>query len=1065
VKLADISIRRPVFALVLIALLVVLGTFSYGRVGVDLFPNIDFPVITVTVIYPGADPASMESKVADPIEEAVNSMAGINALRSTNLEGVTQVIMEFELEVNVDQAAQDARDRVAAILRNLPEGIEPPVVQKFDVGAAPIMSIALSGNLPARELTTISEDMVKEQLQRLQGVGSVDMVGGREREIHVLVDPAKLAGMGFTVEDLANALRMQNLELPAGRILEGQRELTVKTKGEVRSTEEIADIIMPGPGGTIIRVRDVATVEDGAEEARSWSSMNGVSAVALVIRKQSGGNSVEIASAVRTELENLRPRVEAMGAKISMPTDTSTYIEHSINDVKFDLVFGGVLAVVIILFFLHDFRATIISAVAIPTSVIATFAFIDYMGFTFNNMTMLALSLSIGILIDDAIVVVENIYRHLALGKDPMRAASEGTGEIGLAVLATTASIVAVFVPVAFMKGIIGRFFYQFGLTVGFAVAVSALVSFTLTPMLAARLLRQDHGKINPVFRPVKWFLDRIDDAYRGVLRWALQHRFITLTAAFLSLFGACALVTQVTTEFIPEEDRAEFQVNVETPTGTSLELTTAFAEALAKDLRDNGPGIEESFLTIGGGAQGQVNQATIHVLMSGAKTRPFHQKDVMSWVRTRYADVKDAVIAAVPISAVGGGGGFRSQAIQYNIRGRDLDELKAAADALVAELDKVEGFVDLDTTFRGGKPELAIEIDRERAAALGVPVASIATTIRALIAGDKVTELKDGLDIYDVTMQLSDEKKTGFAALANLKVRSITRDLVDLASVVTVTHTEGPSQIERQARQRQVTVLANLEGLSLGEATPIVTEAAGRVVPPHLTSEFVGMAEVMQESFGYMLSALLLAVIFVFMLLAAQFNHLLHPITIMVSLPLSVVGAFGGLYVTGMTLNIFSMIGVIMLMGLVVKNAILLVDYTNTLRERGMSVVDALLEAGPVRLRPILMTTAAMIFGMLPVAMALSEGGETRAPMAVTVIGGLVTSTVLTLVVVPVVYTLFDQLGAWILRILGSKGRGDNQWKPGKHTGVVAVVHEGAKPVVEQGRKSPGSDEPKHGL
>jgi HAE1 family hydrophobic/amphiphilic exporter-1 len=1064
VKLADISIRRPVFAIVLIALLVVLGTFSYGRVGVDLFPNIDFPVITVTVVYPGADPASMESKVADPIEEALNSMAGINTLRSVNLEGVTQVILEFELEVDVDQAAQDARDRVSAILRNLPQGIDPPVVQKFDVGAAPIMSIALSGDLPPRELTTIADDIVKDQVQRLQGVGAVDMVGGREREIHVLVDPARLAGMGFTVEDLANALRAQNLELPAGRVLEGQRELTVKTKGEVRSTDEIADIILLGGGGTIIRVRDVATVEDGAEEARSWSSMNGASAVALVIRKQSGGNSVEIAREVRAELENLRPRVEALGARISTPTDTSTFIEHSINDVKFDLVFGGVLAVVIILFFLHDFRATIISAVAIPTSVVATFAFIDYMGFTFNNMTMLGLSLSIGILIDDAIVVVENIYRHLSMGKDPVRAASEGTGEIGLAVLATTASIVAVFLPVAFMKGIVGRFFFQFGLTVSFAVAVSALVSFSLTPMLSSRMLRQEHGKILFVFRPVKWFLDRVDDAYRGVLRWALRHRFLTLMAAFLSLVGAVGLVTQVTTEFLPQEDRAEFQVNVETPTGTSLELTTLFAEALAKDLRDNGPGIEETFLTIGGGAQGQVNQASIHVLMTGAKTRPYHQNDVMSWVRGRYADVEDAVIAVVPVNLVGGGGGgFRSQAIQFNIRGRDYDELNAAAEALVAELDKIDGFVDLDTTFRGGKPELAIEIDRERAAALGVPVASIATTIRALIAGDKVTELKDGLDIYDVTMQLPDEKKTGFAALSNLKVRSATGQLVDLASVVRVAHTEGPSQIERQARQRQVTVLANLEGgLSLGQATPMVKELAAKVVPPHLTTDFVGMAEVMTESFGYMISALFLAIIFVYMLLAAQFNSFVHPFTIMLSLPLSVVGAFGGLYLTGMTLNIFSMIGVIMLMGLVVKNAILLVDYTNTLRERGMNVVDALLEAGPVRLRPILMTTAAMIFGMLPVALAISEGGEARAPMAVTVIGGLVTSMLLTLVVIPVVYSLFDQVASKTMRVFGSKRSIDQEWKPGKQTGVVAVVHDGGKPVAEYGRKSPGSDEPK---
>jgi HAE1 family hydrophobic/amphiphilic exporter-1 len=1025
-KISDISIRRPVFAVMLIAALFVLGVFSYPRVGVDLFPNIDFPMITVIVVYPGADPASMESKVADPIEETLNSMAGIKTLRSINLESVTQVILEFELEVDVDQAAQDARDRVSAILRSLPQGIDPPVVQKFDVGAAPIMAVALAGDLPARELTRAAEELVKEQIQRLPGVGSVEMVGGREREIHVLVDPAKLAGVGYTVEDVANSLRAQNLELPAGRIQEGQRELTVKTKGEVRSTEEIADIIISGLGGAILRVRDVATVEDDAEEARSWSSMNGQAAVALVIRKQSGSNSVEIAQAVRAELAALRPRVEAMGIQISIPTDTSTYIEHSIHDVEFDLIFGGLLAVVIILFFLHDFRATIISALAIPTSVVATFAFVDYMGFSFNNMTMLALSLSIGILIDDAIVVVENIHRHLSMGKDPVRAASEGTSEIGLAVLATTASIVAVFVPVAFMEGIIGRFFYQFGLTVSFAVAVSALVSFTLTPMLSSILLRQDHGKINPVFRPVKWLIDQIERGYRWQLRWSLRHRFLTVLAALLSLVGAVALVTRVTAEFIPQEDRAEFQVNIETPVGTSLELTSAFVEAVAQDLRDNGPGIEQTFITIGEGAQGQVNAGSIHAIMSPAKTRPYHQLDVMAWVRNRYADVEDATIAVVPVNMIGGSGGMRSQAIQFNIRGRDLDELNRAAAALVAELDKIDGFVDLDTTYRGGKPELAIEIDRERAASMGVPVAAIATTIRSLIAGDKVTELKDGVDIYDVTMQLPQQEKAGFAALSNLKVRSMTGQLVDLASVVRVAHTEGPSQIERQARQRQVTVLANLDGIALGEATKLVEEAAARVVPAHLTQDFVGMAEVMKESFLAMIVALMLAVIFVYMLLAAQFNSFVHPFTIMLSLPLSVVGAFGGLYLSQMTLNIFSMIGVIMLMGLVTKNAILLVDYTNTLRARGLSVMDALLEAGPVRLRPILMTTAAMIFGMLPVALAMSEGGEVRAPMAITVIGGLVTSMLLTLVVIPVVYSLLDGMTSRRRRPVPVEGGGE---------------------------------------
>jgi len=1011
VKIAEISIRRPVFALVLVGVLIVLGTFSYPRVGVDLFPNVDFPFITVTVVYPGADPASMESKVADPIEEAVNTMSGIKVLRSVNVESVTQVFIQFDLEVDVDQAAQDVRDRVSGILSILPKGIEPPKVQKLDVGSAPIMSVALSGKLEPRELTRLADDVVKDRIQRVNGVGAVELIGGREREIHVLIRPADLTGLGFTVEDVSRALVSQNLEMPAGRVELGTRELTVKTRGEVRSVQEIRDIILSGAAGAVVRLSQVADVVDGAEEARSWSSMDGTSAVALTVRKQSGANTVKIAKLVRAEVEQLTAQLEKEGAAVSIPSDWSGYIERSIDDVQFDLLFGGILAVVIILFFLHDPRSTLISAVAIPSSVVATFWFIDFMGFTFNNMTMLALSLSVGILIDDAIVVIENIFRHLAQGKKATDAANDATSEIGLAVLATTASLIAVFLPVAFMKGIVGRFFYQFGLTVSFAVAVSALVSFTVTPMLASRLLRAHHEGARPfvIFRPFAWFLDRIEHGYRRIIGWALRNRWKTLGIAFVCMIGSCALVTRVPQEFIPPEDRAEFEVQVELPIGSSLALTTKYIEVVASDLRKNAPGVAHTFVTVGGGEQGQVNQGKIAVQLTPRKQRPFHQTDVMAWVRERYGDVKSATFSVAPINAVSGGG-FRSQQIQFNIRGKDLDELARAADALVAELKKNPGFVDVDTTHRGGRPELAVDVNRERAADLGVPVAAVATTLRALIAGDKVSELKEGLDIFDVTMALPEQLKSGFQRLENLKVRSSSGQLVDLANVVEVVPESGPAAIERQGRQRQITVLSNLDGVPLGDGITKLQAASKKVVPGHLTTDFAGMAQVMAESFQYMGVALLLAVVFVYMLLAAQFNSFVHPFTIMLSLPLSLIGAFGALFISGMTRNIFSMIGVIMLMGLVTKNAILLVDYTNTLRGRGMALNDALLEAGPVRLRPILMTTAAMVFGMLPVALALSEGGETRAPMAITVIGGLLTSMLLTLVVVPVVYSLLAQ-------------------------------------------------------
>lgn len=1007
-RLADVSIRRPVFAVMMIAALLVFGLLAYPRIGVDLFPNVEFPVVTVTATYPGADPETMETKVADPIEAAINTLSGIKALRSTNLESVTQVVVEFELEVSTEQAVQDIRDRVSGILANLPSGIDPPVIQKFDVGAAPIMSVALAGKLAPQALTHLADKVVKERIQRVPGVGGIDLVGKREREIQVILDTARLAARGITVDDVANAIRSQNLELPAGYFDSGARELTVKTKGEVKTAAEIADVVIPSVPGAIVKVRDVAEVVDGMEEARSASFLDGQSAISLVIRKQSGTNTVAVAHDVRKALLEIRPQIERAGATLAIPTDNSTYIERSIHDVQFDLMFGAFLAVVIILLFLRDLRATLISAIAIPTSVIASFAFMQWMNFTFNNMTMLALSLSIGILIDDAIVVIENIHRHLESGKSAMQAASDASAQIFLAVLATTSSILAVFVPVAFMKGIVGRFFFQFGLTVSVAVAVSMLVSFTLTPMFASRFLNASHGPTNFVSRGMESFLVAVERAYGSLLGAALRRRLLTLVAAFIALVASFVLVSRVKTEFLPPEDRGQFSVNVELPTGTSLDATNTVSEAVAKDLKANAPGVLHTLTTVGGGAQGQVNLAQIQVVMNGSKERPFTQQDLMAWVRARLAQTGDANITVQEINVVGGSA-FRSQPIQFFIRGPDMDTLVRAADGLKKELSTIPGMVDLDTTYRGGKPEVAIGIDRERAADLGVPVSSIASTVRALMGGDPVSQLKDGVDLYDITLRLPRPERARIEMLPNLQVRSVSGPLIDLANVTHVARDEGPSQIERQARQRQVTVLAGLQGLPLGEATKMVNAAAKKTVPPDLVTGYVGMADTMAESFRYMGIALFLAVVLVYMILAAQFDSFLQPLTIMLSLPLSVIGAFGALFLTRMTLNIFSMIGIIMLMGLVTKNAILLVDFANQLRNEGKTVPEALVQAGMVRLRPILMTTAAMIFGMMPVALALSEGGQTRAPMAVCVIGGLITSTMLTLVVVPVVYSLAD--------------------------------------------------------
>ena len=1016
-KLADVSIRRPVLATVMVGTLVVFGVTSYPNVGVDLFPNIEFPIATVTAIYPGADPETIETKVIEKLEEQIGTVAGIDFMVATAQENVGTVIIQFVLERSADQAVQDVRDKVAAAMRDLPPDLDAPIVQKLDIGAAPIMSLAVGGDLPPRELTALAKDVVKAKLQTIYGVGGIELVGKSEREIHVWLNPGALQQYGLAASDVMQALAAQNVEIPGGRLNAPGVEWTVKTRGQVSSAAALGDMVITSAAGAPIRISDVARIEYGQEEIRSVAMLNGQSAIGLTVRKASGANTVEVAERVREAVKELEGRLPA-GVTISTPLDNSTYIEASIGSVRFDLIFGGLLAIFIILFFLHDWRATLISALALPASVIGTVAFIHVMGFTFNNMTMLALTLSIGMLIDDAIVVIENIHRHLEMGKPPKQAAREATAEIGLAVMATTGAIIAVFLPVAVMKGIVGRFFLQFGLTVVFAVSVSLLVAFTITPAYAARLLEtHDKKRKNPLVRPIEAFLSFIERMYRATLGAALRHPVITMVLATAIFVGSLSLAATLKGEFLPPEDRGDFAVRVELPQGTDLGITRDYITELATQIRAV-PGIASTFTTIGAGAQGEVHTGIIQVSAVGKRERAFTQTQLMSFVRSMVAERRDATISVEKVDAFGGGGAFKQADVQYNIRGKDLVELEKTAREMLAALAKSGGYVDLDTSFRGGKPEVQISIDRNRAADLGVPVALLAATIRTYFAGEKASELLTPEGRWDVRARLGAKYRADPNEILGLTVRSATTgQLIPLSQLVTVHMGTGAGKITRQDRQRQVTLYANLQGKSLGEATAEVSALATKIVPAEMDHDFAGMAKVMGESFGYMGQALVLAILLVYLILAAQFESFLHPLTIMFSLPFAVVGAFGALLVTGMTLNIFTFIGLIMLMGLVTKNAILLVDYTNTLRATGMSRRDALLAAGPVRLRPILMTTAAMIFGMIPVAISQEVGAEQRGPMAVAVIGGLITSTVLTLVVVPVVYELFDRLKDLVLR------------------------------------------------
>jgi HAE1 family hydrophobic/amphiphilic exporter-1 len=1018
-KLSDVSIARPIFTAMMMMAVIVFGAVMFTRLSVDLFPKVDFPIVTITTVYPGADPETMESKVADPIEEAVNSLSGIDQLRSTSLEGVAQVFVQFQLGVNLDAAAQDVRDRVASIQRDLPPGADPPIVEKLDLGASPIMQIAVHGPASSEELARYAEDVLRPGLERVNGVGQLELVGSREREAHVWIDPDKLRTYGLTIDEVVRALRMENVDLPGGRVTRGGEELVVRTNAQAQTVEALANVVVSSRNGAVLRVRDVARVEDGLEEQRSLAQVDGKNAIAVILRKQSDANTIKVADAVSKELPALQA-LAPKGTQVEVLLDNSKNIRSSVETVELDLVLGAVLAVAIIFLFLRDFRATFISALALPTSVIGTFAFVRAMGFTLNMMTTLALSLSIGILIDDAIVVIENIVRHRTeLKEGPREAAQKATAEIGLAVLATTMSIVAVFVPVAFMEGMVGQFFYEFGLTVAFAVLLSLFVSFTLTPMLSARMLRAHHGGYTGLFGLIERVLRGTESAYRSIIRWVLArwtHGLITIGIAVLSLVGAFAFAAKLGFEFIPPEDRGQFIVNVELPTGTALADTAQTTFALANETRKV-PGVLSTFSTVGGGVQEKVNSSQLVVTLQHKTQRAYSQQDVMAYLRRKLGGRPGVLISIEQLQNVSGGG-FRAAPVQYNLRGNDLNELEHYANLIAGELKKTKGFADVDITYRAGKPELNVDLDRTRAADLGVSALQVAQVVRTMVAGDVATEFEAEGDRHDVRVQLPAELRTSTDVIRRAQVRTNTGKLVDIGTLGEITESKGPSQIDRQARQRQITIMASLEDKALSEAMAEVEGLLKKHVPAHISTAVAGQGERLKESNKSMGVSMMLAILCIYMILASQFESLIHPFTIMASLPFALIGAFGGLVVAQMHMSIFAMIGLIMLMGLVTKNAILLVDFTVHLQTRGESVKQALENAGATRLRPILMTTAAMIFGMMPVAMGHGEGGETRAPMGVTVIGGLITSTFLTLVVVPVIYTFMESISRFFSRV-----------------------------------------------
>ena len=1021
--LSNLSIKRPIFASVMMLALVTLGAFSYRRLAIDMFPDVEIPVLTIVTTYPGASPETVEREVSKRIEEAVNPIAGVKHVLSMSRESVSTVIVEFRLEVRINEASQEARAKVSAIRGDLPQGIEEPIIQKLDFSAMPVVSLAVrSDTLSPRDLTTLVDKKIRRRFENIAGVGKVDLVGESKREVNVDIDPIRLTALGMGVDEVIGGLQSENVNTPLGRLNRNGSEFPLRVSGKPEAVDQFASMVIAQRNGRPVALGEVAKVRDGIEEQRSLALVNGVPAVALDIQKQSGANTVAVVEAVKQEIGRLQGELPP-GTRIEMVRDASIMIRDSVRDVQETLVLGGILTVLIVFCFLNSWRSTVITGLTLPISVISSFIVMNFMGMTLNVMTLMALSLAIGLLIDDAIVVRENIVRHLERGKDHFAAAREGTSEIGLAVMATTFSIVAVFVPVAFMKGIVGRFFFQFGITVTFAVLVSLFVSFTLDPMLSSRWHDPDidrTGRRHLVARVLDrfndWF-DRTAERYRSVIAWALDHRKTVIGIALVAFAAGMGVFVSLKSEFFSPYDQAEFQVRFLSAPDASIDETRGRLDLILREISVL-PEVKHTYSTIGAGDAGTVRDGMVYVKLTEKKKRKRSQEEILGTLRDRIGQIPGIVPSFTEVGRMTG-----EKPLTINLRGENIDLLKRYAGDLKRELYRIPGIVDLEATLEHDIPEFRLAVHREKALSTGVTTGEIVRTVGALVGGQAVTtyEDEDG-DAVDVRVRLPLPMRQDPSQVERLRLAVHKADsppaIVPLAEVAGYSMSTTPSQIDRQDLTRQVVVSANLDGLPLGEAMKEVRKAVSRMdMAPGYRVVFSGEGEEMVESFGYMAEALLLAVIFVYLILAAQFESFIDPFSIMLSLPLSVVGMAGMLLLTGDTINIMSLIGLIMLMGLVTKNAILLVDYSKVLQSRGMDRREATITAGRTRLRPIMMTTLAMIFGMLPLALALGPGGEMRAPMARAVIGGLITSTVLTLLVVPVVYTVLDDAGAWIRR------------------------------------------------
>jgi HAE1 family hydrophobic/amphiphilic exporter-1 len=1010
-KLAEICVKRPVFATMLVMAVTVVGAASLFTLGVDRYPRIETPVVSVTTTNPGATPESIETEVTDQIEAAVNTVAGIDELRSTSTEGQSRVTITFDLSKNPDIAAQEVRAKVDPVIRRLPETADPPVVQKQDPDSQPVIMFSISAPMPAVELTTYIEQNIQKRLESVNGVGEVLLYGARRREIQVKVDPDLLNGYGLSTSDVATALRAQNIELPGGRLEQGERELSVRTVGRLQTPQEFLDLVVATRGNIPIRIRDIGTVEDTGADPTSVTALNGKPAVSVAIRKQSGVNTVALADAIKARMEEVRQTLPPT-FDVRLIRDDSEFIRASLHAIEEHLVLGGLLAAIIVLIFLRNFRSTLIAAVAIPTSIIGAFSLMAALDFTLNQMTMLALTLMVGIVIDDAIVVLENIYRFVEeKGLSPYHAAIEGTKEIGLAVMATTLALLAVFVPVGFLGGIVGRFMSSFGLTSAAAIAISLLVSFTLTPMLAARWIKSDPDHAAK-HESRTGFYRHIDRIYTRMLEWAMAHRLVIVGTCVLVVVSLVPLYKASGVNFTPDEDESRFQISVRLPVGSSIAATQSLLDRIARDLRDNLPGVSDTLAITGfGGGGGQSNAGMLFVRLKPIDERQFSQQELV--VRTRRLVQPYRKSAFIGVQ---GSGGLtvisgRGATIQYALVGPDLKQLDAYTQQAVEILQKNPALVDVDRSFLPGRPELRLTVDRKRAADLGVRVQDISQTVNALLAGQDVTTFNAASDQYDVVLKAQDSFRRTPESIAAATVRTSAGQLVQLRNLVNLSEGSAPASIDRLNRQRQITVSANpAPGRSQQEGQEQL-EAAFRSLDmaPGYGLVTSGSSRELSRAGYYFGIAFLLSFIFMYMVLAAQFESFIHPITILLTLPLAVPFGLAASLLFGQQLNIYSALGVLLLFGIVKKNAILQIDHTINLRAKGMERYDAIIQANRDRLRPILMTTLALVAGMLPLCIGSGPGAETNRSIGLLVVGGQTLCLLLTLLAVPVFYSLFD--------------------------------------------------------